>query len=152
MTRLLGIVGAVIATLLGLVVLAAVAGVTLLTSGALNGVIEEAIAAQDRSPRAPGAGAVAWAIEDGAVTLRLGPLSIANAAWAADQHPDFATVQQIQANLRLLPLLRGEVELPEVAIEGPQLHLARDEDGEVNWPEGEDRRTARSGCRRSRTW
>ena len=53
MTRLLGIVGAVIATLLGLVVLAAVAGVTLLTSGALNGVIEEAIAAGDRSPRAP---------------------------------------------------------------------------------------------------
>ena len=50
MTRLLGIVGAVIATLLGLVVLAAVAGVALLTSGALNGVIEEAIAAEIGRP------------------------------------------------------------------------------------------------------
>ena len=58
MTRLLGIVGAVIATLLGLVVLGVVAGVTLLTSGALNGVIEEAIAAGIGRP-APRAGAVA---------------------------------------------------------------------------------------------
>ena len=60
MRRLLGIVGAVIAILLGLVVLAGVAGVALLNSGALNGVIEEAIAARDRSSRAIGAGAVAW--------------------------------------------------------------------------------------------
>ena len=38
----------------------------------------------------------------------------------------------------MLPLLRGRIELPEVVVEGPQLHLARAEDGEVNWPEGDD--------------
>jgi hypothetical protein len=100
-TSLLGIVGVVIATLLGLVVLAAVAGVGLLTSGALNGVIEEAIAAEigrrARLEQAPSLGH-----QDGAVTLRLGPLSVANAPWAADRHPDFATIRQID----LIPTLR----------------------------------------------
>jgi uncharacterized protein involved in outer membrane biogenesis len=134
MARLLGIAGALIATLLGLVVLAAVAGVALLTSGALNGVIEEAIAAEigrrARLEQAPSLG-----YQDGAVTLRFGPLGVANAPWAADRHPDFATIQQIDATMRLRPLLHGEVELPAVAIEGPQFHLARNENGEVNWPE-----------------
>jgi uncharacterized protein involved in outer membrane biogenesis len=131
-TSLLGIVGAVIATLLGLVVLAAVAGVALLTSGALNGVIEEAIAAQIGRParleQAPSLG-----YQDGAVTLRFGPLSVANALWAADRHPEFATIQQIDVTMRLRQLLDGEVELPRVVIEGPQVHFARNEDGEVNW-------------------
>jgi hypothetical protein len=75
MRRLLGIVGAVIAILLGLVVLAGVAGVALLNSGAVNGVIEEAIAARANRPaqleQAPSLG-----YKNGAVTLRLGPLSV----------------------------------------------------------------------------
>ena len=137
MTKLFGIVGAVIATLLGMLVLVAVVAVTLLNSGALNGLIEEAIAARAGRPahleQAPSLG-----FEDGALTLDVGPLSIDNAAWAADQHPDFARIEQLQASLRLLPLLRGRIELPEVVVEGPQLHLARAEDGEVNWPEGDD--------------
>ena len=136
MRKLLGIVGAVIATMLGLVVLLSVVAVVLLNSGALNGLIEGAIAAQVGRParleQAPSVG-----FEDGALTLDLGPLGIANAEWAAEQHPDFARIQKLQASLRLLPLLRGRVEIPEVTIEGPQLHLARSKDGEVNWPEGD---------------
>jgi uncharacterized protein involved in outer membrane biogenesis len=132
----MGIVGAVIATLLGLVVLVAVVAVTLLQSGALNGLIEDAIAAQAGHPaqleQAPSLG-----YEDGALTLDVGPLSIANADWAAEQHPDFARIQKLQASLRLRPLLSGRIELPEVTIEGPQIHLARAENGEVNWPEDE---------------
>jgi uncharacterized protein involved in outer membrane biogenesis len=136
MRKLLGIVGAVIASLVGLVVLVAAVTVVLLTNGALNGVIEGAIAAQAGRParleQAPTLG-----YENGALTLRLGPLSIANAPWAAQQQPNLASVQELRASLRLRPLLRGRVELPEVAIEGPQLHLARNEDGEVNWPQDE---------------
>jgi uncharacterized protein involved in outer membrane biogenesis len=109
MNKLLGIVGAVIATLLGLVVLLAVVAVVLLNSGALNGVIEEAVAAQVGRParleKAPLLG-----FKDGALTLEIGPLSVANAEWAADQHPEFARIQVLQASLRLLPLLRGTVE------------------------------------------
>ena len=117
-------------------VLLSVVAVVLLNSGALNGLIEGAIAAQVGRParleQAPSVG-----FEDGALTLDLGPLGIANAEWAAEQHPDFARIQKLQASLRLLPLLRGRVEIPEVTIEGPQLHLARSKDGEVNWPEGD---------------
>jgi uncharacterized protein involved in outer membrane biogenesis len=137
MTKLIGIVGAVVATLLGLLVLVAVVTVGLLSSGALNGVIEAAIAAQAGRParleQAPSLG-----FEGGALTLRLGPLSVANAPWAAQQHPDLARIQELRASLRLRPLLRGRIELPEVAIDGPQLHLARNENGEVNWPQDED--------------
>jgi AsmA family protein len=137
MNKLLGIVGAVIATLLGLVVLLAVVAVVLLNSGALNGVIEEAVAAQVGRParleKAPSLG-----FKNGALTLEIGPLGVANAEWAADQHPEFARIQVLQASLRLLPLLRGRVELPEVTIDSPQIHLARSKDGEVNWPEGDD--------------
>ena len=48
--KLLGIVGAVIATLLGLVVLRSAVTVERLSSGALNGLIEEAIAVQVGRP------------------------------------------------------------------------------------------------------
>lgn len=137
MTKLLGIVGAVVASLLGLVVLVVVVVVALLQSGALNGVIENAIAAEAGLParleQAPSLG-----YEDGALTLDVGPLSIANAEWAAERHPEFARIQKLQASLRLRPLLSGRVELPEVTIEGPQIHLARAEDGRVNWPEDEE--------------
>ena len=137
MKKLLGIVGAVIATLLGLAVLLSAVAVVLLNGGALNGLFEGAMAAQFGRPaeleQAPSLG-----FDDGALTLHLGPLSVANAEWATDQHADFARIQGVQASLRLLPLLRGRVELAEVVIDGPQLHLARSKDGEVNWPEGED--------------
>jgi uncharacterized protein involved in outer membrane biogenesis len=136
MKTVIGIAGAVIATLLGVVALVAVAIVALLPSGALNGLIEAAIAAQVGHParleQAPSLG-----FEDGALTLDAGPFSIANAEWAREQQPDFARVQNLHASLRLLPLLRGRIELPDVTIEGPQLHLARSKDGEANWPEGE---------------
>jgi uncharacterized protein involved in outer membrane biogenesis len=137
MKTVVGIVGAVIASLLGLLALVTVAVVALLPSGALNGLIEAAIAAQ--------VGRSAWlkqtpslGFEDGAVTLDVGPLSIANAEWAAEQHPDFARFQKLQASLRLTPLLRGRIELPDITIDSPQLHLARSKDGEVNWPEGDE--------------
>jgi uncharacterized protein involved in outer membrane biogenesis len=135
-TSLLGIVGAVIATLLGVAVLLAVVAVVLLHSGTLNGVVEEVVAARANRPaqleQAPSLG-----YENGAVILRLGPISVANTAWATDQHPDFARIQELQARFRVLPLLRGRVELPRVMIGSPQIHFARAENGEVNWPEPE---------------
>jgi uncharacterized protein involved in outer membrane biogenesis len=136
MRTVVGILGAVIASLLGLLALVAVAIVVLLPSGALNGLIEAAIAAQVGHParleQAPSLG-----FDDGALTLDAGPLSIANPEWAAEQRPDFARIQKLHARLRLLPLLRGRIELPAVTIEGPQLHLARSKHGEANWPAGE---------------
>jgi uncharacterized protein involved in outer membrane biogenesis len=137
MKKVLGVVGAVIATLLGLVVLLGVVVVGLLASGALNGVIEDTIAAQAGHPVAL-QGAPSLGFEGGALTLRLGPLAVANAPWAAEQHPNLARIEQLEASLRLPPLLRGRIELPAVTITAPQIHLARAENGDVNWPEGKD--------------
>jgi uncharacterized protein involved in outer membrane biogenesis len=133
MKKVLGVVGAVIATLLGLVVLL----VVLLSSGALNGLIEDTIAAQAGRP-VELEGAPSLGFEDGAVTVRLGPLAVANAPWAAERHANLAHIQELEASLRVLPLLRGRIELPAVNITAPQIHLARAENGEVNWPEGGD--------------
>jgi uncharacterized protein involved in outer membrane biogenesis len=137
MRKVLGVVGAVVATLLGLVVLIGVAAVVLLSSGALNGLIEDTIAAQAGRP-VELQGAPSLGFEDGAVTVRLGPLTVANAPWAAERHANLAHIQELQASLRLLPLLHGRIELPAVTVEAPQIHLARAENGEVNWPEGGD--------------
>jgi hypothetical protein len=85
-TSLLGIVGAVIATLLGLAVLLAVVTVVLLHSGTLNGVVEEVVAARANRPaqleQAPSLG-----YENGAVILRLGPISVANTPWRRTSTP-----------------------------------------------------------------
>src|SRR5919108_211560 len=99
MRTVVGVLGVVIASLLGLLALVAVAIVALPPSGALNGLIEAAIAAQvGRSARLEQAPSLGF--EDGALTLEAGPLSIANAEWAAEQQPDFARIQRLQASLR----------------------------------------------------
>jgi len=127
----------IVASLVGLAALLVVAVVVLLQTGALNGAIESAVAAQVGRPveleQAPSLG-----YEDGALTLSLGPLGVANADWATDQHADFARIRELRASLRLAPLLSGDVELPEVMIDAPQVHLTRNADGEANWPEGDD--------------
>jgi uncharacterized protein involved in outer membrane biogenesis len=137
MKKVLGVVGAVLASLLGLVVLLGVVAVVLLSSGALNGLIEDTIAAQAGRP-VELQGASSLGFEDGALSVRLGPLAVANAPWAAEQHANLAHIQQLDARLRLRPLLRGRIELPAITITAPQIHLARAENGEVNWPEDED--------------
>ncbi len=144
MRSILGTIGAAIATLVGVVVLAGVVVVLLLQAGALNGLIEDRITAAVGRParleQAPQLG-----FENGFLTVDLGPLSIANAEWARQQHENFASIEEVRASLRVMPLLRGRVELPEVAIDSPQLHLARAEDGEVNWPEGKDEAKDKGG-------
>jgi len=142
--KAVAIVLAVVAGLIGLAALLVVTVVILVQTGALNGVIEDAIAAQVGRPvrleQAPSLG-----FEDGALTASIGPLSVANADWAAEQHPDLARIEQARASLRLAPLLSGEVELPEIVIDAPQIHLARNADGVANWPENQDDGTSDGG-------
>ncbi|MGH8029893.1 MAG: AsmA family protein [Arenimonas sp.] len=46
---------------------------------------------------------------------------------------DMATSDKVQFHLRLLPLLRGEVELPTLSLARPYLLLERDAKGRGNW-------------------
>jgi len=45
----------------------------------------------------------------------------------------FARVASADVRVRLLPLLWGEVAVGTVVLNGPEVHLARDENGRVNW-------------------
>ncbi|NMG03972.1 AsmA family protein [Azoarcus taiwanensis] len=45
----------------------------------------------------------------------------------------FVRVGQVQARARILPLLRGEVDVDRVVLEGLELKLARDAEGRPNW-------------------
>jgi AsmA family protein len=52
---------------------------------------------------------------------------------AAKDAPPLLEAQGIDLQLRLLPLLRGEVVLPHLALEQPEVALAVDEKGVPNW-------------------
>ncbi|HEY3149981.1 MAG TPA: AsmA family protein, partial [Dongiaceae bacterium] len=51
----------------------------------------------------------------------------------AKDAPPLLQADGIQFELRLVPLLRGEVVLPDLRLDQPKLALARDEKGVPNW-------------------
>lgn len=63
--------------------------------------------------------------------LELGETTLANAEGFAGDH--FARVRQVDVSVALLPLLRRELEVQQVRLEGLDLNLARDADGRGNW-------------------
>lgn len=58
-------------------------------------------------------------------------LALSNAAGFDD--PEFARIEHLEARLRLLPLLKGQVELGKIALHGLVLNLQRKADGSSNW-------------------
>lgn len=54
-------------------------------------------------------------------TLRADAITFANARWA--KQPNMATADRVEIDVRLWPLLRGRVELPEVRLTRPDLLL-----------------------------
>jgi uncharacterized protein involved in outer membrane biogenesis len=59
---------------------------------------------------------------------------IANPAWAS--RPDFATAKRLEIVLALLPLLRDEVVVPELGLEGADVLLEEGPQGANNWTFG----------------
>jgi len=76
---------------------------------------------------------------DGDVTMALLPspratlrqLRLAGAEGFGEQA--FAEIDTVAINLRLLPLLRRQVEIGEIVLERPRLHLQKDRAGVGNW-------------------
>ena len=70
-------------------------------------------------------------------------LQIHDASLARSERPDqpFAEVDMLGLAVRVLPLLRREVEMSDIRIDGLRLDLQRDAQGRGNW-EGLDRPTA----------
>jgi len=65
------------------------------------------------------------------IALELGPASLGNPPGFGDQ--PFAAVQHASVRVKLLPLLRKELEIGRVEIDGLDLRLIRDAQGKGNW-------------------
>jgi AsmA protein len=63
--------------------------------------------------------------------FRVEKVSFANSDWAREDY--LFRADAVEAELRLLPLLRGRVVVPEVQLEGAEVNLERDEEGRRNW-------------------
>lgn len=70
--------------------------------------------------------------------LEIGNTQLSNAAGFGEQ--PMATVENVQVRVKLLPLLKKQLEMDTVRLAGLQLYLARNAAGESNWDDlqGED--------------
>ena len=63
--------------------------------------------------------------------LDIGPTQFSNAA--GFEEPAMARMETVQVRVKLLPLLRKQLEVDKVHLSGLQLYLAKDKNGQTNW-------------------
>jgi AsmA protein len=66
------------------------------------------------------------------IALELGPASLGNPPGFSSSQP-FAAVQHVALRVKLLPLLRKELEIGHIEIDGLDLHLLKNAAGRGNW-------------------
>ena len=64
-------------------------------------------------------------------TLTLNGLTVGNPPWEAGR--PMAKIERLEIHLKLLPLLKGDVILPRVAVLRPDVYLHQDKSGRANW-------------------
>lgn len=65
------------------------------------------------------------------ISVKAERVSLSNASWASD--PNFLTLKQIELDIKLLPLLKGSVEISGIGLQGLELNLQTNKAGEGNW-------------------
>ncbi|HVF18142.1 MAG TPA: AsmA family protein [Steroidobacteraceae bacterium] len=65
------------------------------------------------------------------VALETGPASLSDAPGFGDE--PFVSIQDARVSVRLLPLLRGKVDVGKVALTQPRIRLITDSTGRTNW-------------------
>ncbi len=73
-------------------------------------------------------------------SIELNGLHIANPDWAS--RPYLAQIGRLKLKLSLLPLIRGELEIAQIHIDGADIQLEENTDGEDNWTFGEEEEEA----------
>lgn len=76
------------------------------------------------------AGTIGWSVFPW-LGVELGEVRLANAAGFGDA--PFAQIAAVQARVKLLPLLRKDVEMSTVLLDGVRINLAKAPDGRTNW-------------------
>ena len=64
-------------------------------------------------------------------TIRADALELGNADWSEDAR--MAAADRLQLSIEILPLLRGQVRIPEIRLQRPQVRLEIGPDREGNW-------------------
>lgn len=82
-------------------------------------------------------------------TIRAERVRFGNAAWS--KQPTMAQAERVEFSIRLWPLLRGQVRIPELRLSQPVLHLEMGPGRTGNWKLGKDD-AAQAGPGFSRLW
>jgi uncharacterized protein involved in outer membrane biogenesis len=64
-------------------------------------------------------------------TVVINGLTLGNPPWESDR--PMAKIERLEVHLKLLPLLKGDVILPRVALLRPDVYLHQDKSGRANW-------------------
>ena len=66
-----------------------------------------------------------------AIIVKAEQVSLSNASWASN--PNMVTLREIELDIRLLPLLKGKVEIGAIHLQGLEAYLQKNQAGEGNW-------------------
>jgi AsmA protein len=129
MAKLLKIVGALVAVVAGLVLVAAIVLPLVIDPNDYKDEIAAEVSRQTgRTLNIEGDLSLSvfpW------LGLDIGPTQLSNAAGFED--PYMARMETVQVRVKLLPLLRKQLEVDTVRLNGLVLNLARDKEGRTNW-------------------
>ena len=129
MNKVLRLVGILVGLLVAVVVLAAL----ILPQVINTEKIRDEIAAQVKAKTGRDlviSGDIGWSVFPW-LGVEIGETQLSNAEGFGDA--PFARIGAVQARVKLLPLLRKEVEMSTLVLDGLQLNLAKDKNGRTNW-------------------
>ena len=66
-----------------------------------------------------------------AISVKAEQVSLSNAVWASN--PNMLTLKQIELDIRLMPLLKGSIEIGRIGLLGLQMNLQTNKAGDGNW-------------------
>ncbi|MFP5507169.1 MAG: AsmA family protein [Gammaproteobacteria bacterium] len=129
MTKLLRVLGIVVAVLVVLIVAAALILPQVIDPNNYRDRIAAAV--KEKTGRELTiAGDIGWSVFPW-LGVEIGETRLSNAAGFGDE--PFARVAAMQVRVKLLPLLRKEVEMSTLQLDGLQVNLAKDKSGRTNW-------------------
>lgn len=128
MKRALKIIGWTLGALVLLMGLLAAAAYAFVTSDYLRAQIENHADAMSGRKTKIGRISVDW----GWTThIHLTDVEVSNTDWAKADH--LFKAQEIVADVRVWPLLHGNIELPQLILRKPEIYLEKNQQGESNW-------------------
>ncbi len=65
------------------------------------------------------------------ISVKAEQLSLSNASWASN--PDLLTFKKVELDIKLLPLIKGSVEISRIGVVGLEANLQTNKAGEGNW-------------------